>query len=121
MLTESRKMFPPTSKKRATNLPTPFSVQIPHQINVLLMQFSKSSTQIIIIINGLTYSASFSVDVSLQLTQPLQHLVFVQQVFKITEFIFSVSQSLRERIIICLVKPKDRTTQKRNVAVAIRA
>ena len=65
MLTESRTMFPPTSKKRATNLPTSFSVQIPHQINVLLMKFSKGSTQIIIIINRLTYSASFPVDVSL--------------------------------------------------------
>ena len=65
MLTESRTVFPPKSKKRATNLSTPFSLQIPHQINVLLMQFSKGSTQIIIIINRLTYSASFSVDVSL--------------------------------------------------------
>ena len=65
MLTESRTVFPPTSKKRATNLPTSFSVQIPHQINVLLMKFSKGSTQVIIIINRLTHSASFSVDVSL--------------------------------------------------------
>ena len=65
MLTESRTMFPPTSKKRATNLPTSFSVQIPHQINVLLMKLSKGSTQIIITINRLTYSASFPVDVSL--------------------------------------------------------
>lgn len=65
MLTESRTVFPPTSKKRATNLPTSFSLQIPHQINVLLMKLSKGSTQIIIIINRLTYSASFSVDVSL--------------------------------------------------------
>ena len=65
MLTESRTVFSPTSKKRATNLPTSFSLQIPHQINVLLMKLSKGSTQIIIIINRLTYSASFSVDVSL--------------------------------------------------------